>query len=102
MVTNPYPPPPWSIGIIELAENAGKILELEQLTGKILSHQELGAIRMPKSKGLCHRSIWKLERSQEMREEKVGKRPVSGRDRRPGEFESPPVAPVLDDGLAGE
>ncbi len=36
-----YPPPPRSIGIIELGENRDLIQGLQSLTGKILSPKEL-------------------------------------------------------------
>jgi hypothetical protein len=39
-----YPPPPWSSGIIDLAENFEVIYGAQQLRGKILSRRDLGPI----------------------------------------------------------
>jgi hypothetical protein len=47
------PPPPRSIGIIELGENLEKILELQSLAGKILGTKDLAARSRAFVMGFC-------------------------------------------------
>ena len=50
-----HPHPPWSIGIIELEGNVRKNHGLQSLTGKVLSHKDLHAVRRSKNQRLPNR-----------------------------------------------